>query len=198
MIRINLLPHREQKKLAKQRRFIGMMVFSVIAAGAVVLLGFLVLAARLDSQNARNDLLRAENQRLDQQIAEIDKLKTEKQAMLVKKSIIERLQNNRTEAVRLMDQLARQTPDGIYLREVKQSGSKLVLSGITQSNARVSSLMQNLTDSLLFEQPVLEVVKAGTGVASNLSDFTLSVEISRPKVEVASGSATLEKGGAKK
>lgn len=186
MIRINLLPHREQKRQARQRRFLSMIMLSAIAAIAVVVLGYLFFAASLETQNSRNEILRAENLKLDQQIAEIEKLKSEKQAMLEKKNIVERLQNNRTEAVRLLDQLVRQTPEGVYLKEVKQTDGKLIVTGLTQSNARVSNFMQNLADSPLFEQPTLVEVKSTTSSGS-LSDFILDVSITKPKELQASG-----------
>ncbi|WP_028452514.1 PilN domain-containing protein [Chitinilyticum aquatile] len=198
MIRINLLPHREQKRQARQRRFLSMIMLSVIAAAALVVLGYLFLAARLEAQNSRNEILRAENLKLDEQIAEIEKLKSEKQAMLEKKNIVERLQNNRTEAVRLMDQLTRQTPEGVYLKDVKQTDAKLVIAGFTQSNARVSNFMQNLADSPLFEQPVLVEVKS-TSASGTLSEFTLDVALSRPKEEIASQPvAAVNSGGGRK
>ncbi|WP_081686814.1 PilN domain-containing protein [Chitinilyticum litopenaei] len=189
MIRINLLPHREQKRLARQRRFVSVLVFSVIAAAGIVTLGYLFLAAKLEAQNQRNEFLRAENLKLDQQIAEIEKLKADKQAMLEKKTIVERLQSNRTEAVRLMDELTKKTPEGIYLKDVKQADAKLVMVGLTQSNARVSGFMQNLTESPLFEQPTLVEVKASTGASANLSEFTLEVSLSRPDPANASSPA---------
>lgn len=197
MIRINLLPHREQKRQARQRRFLSMIMLSVIAAAALVVLGYLFLAARLEAQNSRNEILRAENLKLDEQIAEIEKLKSEKQAMLEKKNIVERLQNNRTEAVRLLDQLTRQTPEGIYLKDVKQTDTKLVIAGFTQSNARVSNFMQNLADSPLFEQPVLVEVKS-TSASGTLSEFTLNVALSRPKVGDASQPAAAGNSGGDK
>lgn len=179
MIRINLLPHREQKRIARQRRYISMLVISFLAAAGIVLAGYMVLSAKIDIQAGRNQFLTEENAKLDREIAEIDKLKAEKQALLDRKKIVERLQSNRTETVHLLDQLTRQVPEGVYLKDVKQTNEQLVLTGYAQSNARVSTLMRNLNDSPVFEQPLLIEVKSATVGNQRLSDFTLNVKLSR-------------------
>lgn len=179
MIRINLLPHRQEKRQAKQKRFVSLIVLSFIGAIAVVAAGYLALGARIETQNARNQFLTEENAKLDKEIAEIEKLKTEKQALLDRKLIVERLQSNRTETVRLMDQLTRQTPEGIYLKDIRQTGDKIILNGLAQSNARVSTLMRNLNDSPIFEQPLLIEAKAANVGNQRLSDFTLNIKVTR-------------------
>lgn len=179
MIRINLLPHREQKRIARQRCYISMLVMSFLAAAGVVLAGYMLLSARIDTQADRNQFLTEENAKLDREIAEIDKLKAEKQALLDRKKIVERLQSNRTETVHFLDQLTRQAPEGVYLRDVMQTNDQLVLFGYAQSNARVSTLMRNLNDSPVFEQPLLVEVKSAMVGNQRLSDFTLNVKLTR-------------------
>ncbi|QLI81963.1 PilN domain-containing protein [Chitinibacter fontanus] len=179
MIRINLLPHRQEKRIARQRRFVGMLSFSFLTACGIVIAGYLLLSARIESQNERNEFLAAENAKLDKEIAEIEKLKAEKQALLDRKQIVERLQSNRTEVVHLLDQLTRQVPEGVYLKDVKQTDDLLVLNGFAQSNARVSTLMRNLNDSPIFEQPLLIEAKAASVGNQRLSDFTLNIKVTR-------------------
>ncbi|WP_348943977.1 PilN domain-containing protein [Chitinibacter sp. FCG-7] len=196
MIRINLLPHRQEKRQAKQKRFVALMIFTFIAASAIVAAGYLALGARIESQNERNEFLVAENTKLEKEIAEIEKLKTEKQALLDRKLIVERLQSNRTETVRLMDQLTRQVPEGIYLKDVKQKDDQLVLNGYAQSNARVSTLMRNLNDSATFEQPLLIEAKAANVGNQRLSDFTLNIKVTRLVTEASAvASQPLRKQG---
>lgn len=185
MIRINLLPHRQEKRIARQRRFVGMLSFSFLAACGIVIAGYLLLSARIESQNERNEFLAAENAKLDKEIAEIEKLKAEKQALLDRKQIVERLQSNRTEVVHLLDQLTRQVPEGVYLKDVKQTDDLLVLNGFAQSNARVSTLMRNLNDSPIFEQPLLIEAKAASVGNQRLSDFTLNIKVTRAVAEAS-------------
>ena len=180
MIRLNLLPHREQKRQARKRQFISLSVSLAILAIAVVALVHVVMAARIDNQNGRNDLLKSEIAKLDAQIKEIDRLREQTQALLARKQIVETLQTNRTEAVHLLDQIVRQLPDGIYLRSLKQVDNKVTIVGYAQSNARVSTLMRNIESSAWLEKPSLVEIKsvpiAGGGKAN---EFTLSFLVKR-------------------
>lgn len=180
MIRINLLPHREHKRIARRRRFLSMLTFGFLGALAVAALGFTILSSRIDTQKRRNQFIEAENKKLDKEIAEIDKLKAERQALLDRKKVIERLQSNRTESVRALDQLVRQTPDGVYLKEFKQNGDKIVLTGYAQSNARVSAFMRSINDSPAFEQPLLNETKAAMVGNLRVSEFSLQTQVRRP------------------
>lgn len=181
MIRINLLPHREQKRAARQRQ----MAFLV---GAVTVLGLLLvfvvhtfLGAQEDNQAARNKFLEAEINKLDDQIAEIKKLKEQTQAMLARKQVVETLQSNRSAVVYLLDQLVRQLPDGVYLKSIKQTGDTINLQGYAQSNARVATLMRNLETSSWLREPNLIETKAATVNNLRVSEFSLNVKLVQPE-----------------
>lgn len=183
--RINLLPHREQKRKARQRQFISLAVSLAILGLAVVVLVHGILAAQIDNQIARNTLLKGEIAKLDEQIKEIDRLREQIQAVLSRKQVVETLQANRSEAVHLLDQLVRQLPDGIYLRSIRQEGTKVTMSGYAQSNARVSTLMRNVEASPWIANPELIEIKLvpTPGVAkereSKISEFTLVFQVKR-------------------
>jgi type IV pilus assembly protein PilN len=194
-VRINLLPHREQKRQARQRQFVSMAVLLGITGLGVVGLVHFVLATQIENQNSRNALLKTEIVKLDEQIKEIDKLREQIAQMLSRKQVVETLQGNRNEAVHLLDQLVRQLPDGIYLRSIRQTGTKVTLIGYAQSNARVSTLMRNIASSPWLSTPELVEIKLvplppqpgqrpGTA-AEKVNEFTLNVQVKRaPPVEV--------------
>ena len=196
MIRINLLPHREEKRQARQRRFLSLLAFSFIAAVGVIVVGYTILSAKIDIQNSRNEFLTAENTKLDREIAEIEKLKSEKQALLDRKKVVERLQSNRTESVHVLDQLVRQTPEGVYLKDFRQADDQITLTGYAQSNARVSTFMRNLNDSDTFEQPLLVEVKATNVGNLRLSEFNLRTRVTRAG-EVDDSAVVSRRGAAK-
>ncbi len=158
-VRINLLPHREQKRQARQRQFISLALSLAVLGLAVVALVHGILAARIENQKDRNTLLTKEIAKLDEQIKEIDRLRDQIQAVLARKQVVETLQANRSEAVHILDQLVRQLPDGIYLRSVKQAGAKVTITGYAQSNARVSTLMRNIEASPWLGNPELIEIK---------------------------------------
>jgi type IV pilus assembly protein PilN len=179
MVRINLLPHREQKRQARQRQFVSMAIGLAVLALAVVGLVHVGIAARIENQNGRNALLKTEIAKLDEQIKEIDKLREQTQALLARKQIVETLQSNRTEAVHALDQLVRQLPDGVYLRSVKQNGARLTLIGYAQSNARVSTLMRNIESSPWLEKPELVEIKSVALDKQKVNEFTLNLQMKR-------------------
>lgn len=179
MVRINLLPHREQKRQARQRQFVSIAVGLAILGIAVVGLGHVVIAARIDNQNSRNNLLKSEIAKLDEQIKEIDRLRDQTQALLARKQVVETLQANRTEAVHLLDQLVRQLPDGLYLKSVKQNGTRVTLTGYAQSNARVSTLMRNIESSPWLTSPELVEIKSVAVDKQKVNEFTLVVQVKR-------------------
>jgi type IV pilus assembly protein PilN len=179
MVRINLLPHREQRRQARQRQFVSMAIGLAILGIAVVGLGHVVIAAWIDNQNGRNKLLTTEIAKLDEQIKEIDRLRDQTQALLARKQVVETLQANRTEAVHLLDQLVRQLPDGVYLKSVKQQGTRVTLVGYAQSNARVSTLMRNVESSPWLTSPDLIEIRSVALDKQKVNEFTLAVQIKR-------------------
>lgn len=179
MVRINLLPHREQKRQARQRQFVSLAIGLAILGIAVVGLGHVVIAARIDNQISRNKLLTTEIAKLDEQIKEIDRLRDQTQALLARKQVVETLQANRTEAVHLLDQLVRQLPDGVYLRSVKQNGARVTLVGYAQSNARVSTLMRNVESSPWLASPDLIEIRSVALDKQKVNEFTLAVQVKR-------------------
>ena len=188
VVRINLLPHREQKRIARQRQFISLAISLAILGLALVGLVHGYLATRIDNQNSRNALLKGEIAKLDEQIKEIDKLRDQIQQVLARKQVVETLQSNRSEAVHLLDQLVRQLPDGIYLKSVKQNGTKVTVQGYAQTNARVSTLMRNIEASPWIEKPELVEIKLvaqpGANVAKGaevpkINEFTLNFQVKR-------------------
>jgi len=115
MPRINLLPWREELRKERQKNFAIAAVIAVLFGLLVVVFSNYVYSAKIDYQNARNDLLRNEIKELDKQIEEINDLEAQKERLLARMEIIEQLQRSRPEVVHLVDQLARTVPDGVFL-----------------------------------------------------------------------------------
>jgi type IV pilus assembly protein PilN len=193
MIRINLLPWREARRKARNLQFYILMGMVAGLAASIVLLVHGYYATRISTQTERNRFLKDENTKLDKEIDEIKKLKEEIQALLSRKQVIETLQADRAQTVYLLEQLVRQTPDGVYLKSIRQTGSKVNLTGYAQSNARVSTLMRNLEASPYLENPDLVEIKVANVNNKRLSEFNMNVSIRR--LQTASEPA---KGGAGK
>jgi type IV pilus assembly protein PilN len=189
MIRINLLPHREERRKQQQQQFIILLTFVLVIGAAVWFVVHSYLDEQLQTQQARNQYLQAEIVKLDKQIAEIQKLKEQTAALLARKRVVETLQSNRSEVVHLLDQLVRQLPDGVYLKAVKQTGTRVTITGLTESQARVSTLMRNLESSPQLESPGLVEIKAVQQGRLRANEFILNINITRAKVEEPAGKA---------
>lgn len=179
MIRINLLPHREEKRKAKRQQFYGLLGLVSVLAGLIVFLVITVIDGYISVQDAKNDFLKKEIVALDKQIDQIKRLREQTQALLARKQIIESLQRDRAEAVLLLSELVKQMPEGVYIRSMKQTGEKIALVGYAQSNARVSTLMRNIEASPWLEKPQLVEIKAVTVDKRRLSEFNLNAAVKR-------------------
>src|SRR5450631_199034 len=195
MIRINLLPHRENRRKQQQKNFYILLVFVAVFGAIVWGATHSYLSNQLEEQNGRNTYLESEIAALDKQIEEIKKLQEQTSALLQRKKIVESLQANRAETVHLLDQLVRQLPDGVYLKGVQQKGNKVAINGLAPSNARVSTFMRNLESSPYLEQPSLVEIHAVTDKTLRLSEFNLSVILTRSKEE-STGKKTASTGAA--
>lgn len=179
MIRINLLPHREEKRRARRQQFYTLFAVAGLVGVVLVFIVYSVIASYVDSQESKNEFLRREIAVVNKQIDQIKRLKEQSQALLARKQVIESLQRDRAEATRLLSELARQMPEGVYLRSLKQDGLRVSLGGYAQSNARVSTLMRNLDASPWLENPQLVEIKAVTVDKRRLNEFSMNVTIRR-------------------
>jgi type IV pilus assembly protein PilN len=181
VIRVNLLPHREIRRRRQQQQFFTMLGVMAFVGAVVWFLVHTSLSARFEDQLARNKYLQGEITKIDKEIEEIKKLKEMTASLLARKKVVETLQINRSEVVHLLDEMARQLPDGIYLKAIKQQGGKVTINGYTQSQARVSTLMRNLEASPHLEAANLIEIKATPQASTRINEFTLTVNIERPK-----------------
>lgn len=179
MNRINLLPHREERRKASRKHFAIVAAMTAVLGGAIVLLVHGFYAAKVSEQVSRNDFLKKETEKLDKDIAEIKKLKDEIAALLSRKQVIETLQADRAQTVYLLDQLVRQLPDGVYLRSITQKGLRINLVGYAQSSARVSTLMRNVEASQWIGAPKLNEIKATMVGNKRVSEFNLDLSLKR-------------------
>lgn len=186
MILINLLPHREEKRVQRKRNFFMMLGVSVAIGALIVGAWFSILVQMRAAQESRNGFLKAEITRLDSQIKDIVTLRAEIDALKARQQAVEDLQTDRNMPVHLLNELAKQTPEGVYLRTIKQTGQVVAITGIAQTNERVSEFLRNtLYSSAWLERPELVEIKAATLTAADrdqrrLFEFSMRVSIKRP------------------
>jgi type IV pilus assembly protein PilN len=197
MPRINLLPWREQERKVRRREFMVALGGAALIGVICVLFGkFILYASWIDSQNAKNTLLKNEIVKLDAQIADIQDLENRKQRLVARMEIIEKLQRKRPEIVHLFDELVKTVPEGIYLTQIKETGKKLEMKGVAQSSTRVSTFMRNIDSSSWMDNPQLQVVESAKDSPTGGSSFTLTSDVVGVDVDNG-GETTVKKVAAK-
>lgn len=192
MANINLLPWREELRAEKKKDFLALLGVVLVCALLVAFGWDRVTNGRIDNQESRNQLLKREIATLEKQVAEIKDLKRKRQDMIDRMKIIQSLQSNRPEIVKIFDEFVRAVPDGLYFSSMNRKSSEVSLQGYSESNNRVSALMRNLDASYKFASPNLTKVQADTTLGEQGSLFEMKVSISQPEeAEGAEG-----KGGA--
>jgi type IV pilus assembly protein PilN len=185
MILINLLPHREAARKRRREQFMLQLGLALLAGVLLSLLVMLSFQQRIDAQRSRNDLLRAEIAVLDAQIKEVSSLKAQVEALRARQQAVESLQADRNLPVHLLEEMVSQLPDGVYLGSLRQDGSSIIISGMAQSQERVSELLRNLGNrSAWLRQPQLvEIVAGEVNVpqrgAKRVSNFSIRVMLVR-------------------
>ena len=188
MARINLLPWREERRKQRQQEFYVMLA---LAAGLGLLIfggAFLYVQKLQEHQEAANEKLRQEIAVLNQRIKKIEELEAERERLLARKNIIEQLQKNRSQIVKLFDQVVRTIPEGVYLTNLTQQGARLTLEGISESNAKVSAYMRNLENSPILRVPELSVTEESQVDGTERYRFTVVVQVRLPDSEDETGS----------
>jgi len=186
VILINLLPYREERRKRRKAAFFAGLGVAALAGAGVVGAVFLLLQLLTTEQQAHNQYIQSEISRLEAQIKDIADLKTEIESLKSRQRAVEDLQTDRNTPVQLLNDLARLTPEGIYLTSIRQDNKVVTISGIAQTNERVSELLRNVSrSSEWLEKPDLIEVKLA-GVTANtrdqrrLLDFQLKVSIKAP------------------
>ena len=179
---VNLLPWREERRKQRQQEFVLLLVVAAVLAGFVWWTWQGAVQSSISDQNARNRHIEKEIAELDQRISEIQELEQRRGELVERMRVIQELQGNRPTIVYVFDELVRKLPDGVYFTEVRRVGNLFTITGVAESNNRISRLMRNLGDSPWFTDPTLLTVTAVEG-SSQANRFTLTARQGTPRSE---------------
>lgn len=185
MILINLLPHREAARKRKREAFFAALGVAALVGGLMGGAVYSWYQAQIAAQQSKNTFLKTEITRLEGQIKEIATLQAEIAALRARQNAVEDLQGNRNLPVYLLDELVKQLPDGVYVNSMKQENQTVLLTGVAQSNERVSELLRNLANnSRWLTKPELVEITAGSITLSSrdqrrVSNFSMRVVLKR-------------------
>ena len=192
MILINLLPHREERRKRRKAAFFAGVGVAAVIGLAVAGIWYSIVQHLTSEQQARNTYLSTEIKRLEAQIKDIANLRAEIEALKARQKAVEDLQTDRNIPVYLLNELVKQTPEGVYLTSVRQNGQVVALTGIAQTNERVSELLRNtLYNSQWLEKPELVEIKSTNAAQRRVFDFSMRVTLKRPQAATAATAASM-------
>lgn len=195
MILINLLPHREAARKRRREAFYATLGLAALIGGLIGIATYSWYAAQIEGQRGRNTFLQAEITKLDNQIKDIATLQAQIASLKARQTAVEDLQGNRNLPVHLLSELTKQLPDGVYINSMKQENQKVVISGVAQSNERVSELLRNFANnSPWLTKPELVEITAGTVALSprdqrRVANFTMRVALGKASAPQPGSSA---------
>ena len=187
MAQINLLPWREERRQNLKKEFLASVALVLALGAGLVLLADRVVNNQIDNQTARNEYLAENIKELDKQVAEIRDLQKRRNQLLDRMKVIQELQGNRPIIVRVLDQLVRTVPDGVFYTKLTTKDKQIAISGVAESNNRVSSLMRRLDASDWLANSKLDKVQAQPDFGAEANRFDLTVDVQAPPLEDASG-----------
>ncbi len=174
--RINLLPWREEQRKARERNFYSGLGVAVAVGALIWFVGHWHFVGRINYQEQRNQYLESEIATLDRRIVRIRDLENTRERLEARMQVIETLQRGRPQVVRLMEQFVTTVPDGVYLTTLREQAEDITVTGIAESNARISRYMENLEASEWMRNPDLSVIEVHERSGIRISDFSLTVE----------------------
>lgn len=183
MAQINLLPWREERRQELKKEFLVTSALVLVLGAGLLLLGDRIVSSQIEYQESRNEYLTKNIKELDKQVKELRDLKKRRNQLIDRMRVIQELQGNRPIIVRVLDQLVRTVPDGVFYTGLTTRGKRISIAGIAESNNRVSSLMRSLDNSDWLANPNLDKVTAATSFGEQANRFNLSVKIEAPATE---------------
>ena len=195
MILINLLPHREATRKKQKEQFFSQLALSAMLGGIICGAVYTWYQGRIAEQQERNAFLQKETARLDAEIKDIASLQAQIASLRARQTAVENLQADRNMPVHLLEEIVSELPDGIYLQSMKQENQNVLLTGVAQSQERVSDLLRSLSTKTawLIKPELVEIIAANAAVSNReqrrVSNFTIRASLNRPSGAASSPTA---------
>ncbi|RKV74346.1 MAG: pilus assembly protein PilP [Neisseria sp.] len=183
LIKINLLPYREEIKQRKRQQFKILMLSSLLIGVGLSAIAYLAINNAISDQESRNAFLEAEITKLDNDLGEIKKLQQEKENFLAKKQKVEELQEKRSQAAYIIDSLNVVIPDNTYITSLDaENPTSYKITGRAISDNKIAMFMRSLPSTGIFMQPELLEIKK----IDNYQEFNIKSMIGSASIPVKS------------
>ncbi|OFJ80856.1 pilus assembly protein PilP [Neisseria sp. HMSC072F04] len=188
LIKINLLPYREEIKQRKRQQFKILMLSSLLIGVGLSAIAYLAITNAISDQESRNAFLEAEITKLDNDLGEIKKLQQEKENFLAKKQKVEELQEKRSQAAYIIDSLNVVIPNNTYITSLDaENPTSYKITGRAISDNKIAMFMRSLPSTGIFMQPELLEIKK----IDNYQEFNIKSMIGSASIPVKSERETI-------
>ena len=162
MAKINLLPWREELREKRKKQFVAVSAVIALVGALFVGAAWFFYDQKLSDQEQANQLIVSTNQSLDEQLKSLDGLQDKRNQIIERMKLIQGLQSQRPIVVRLIDELARVTPENVYITRFTRSGNKFTFEGKAESPNAVAEFLRNLEASSWYRNAFMNSYLAGT------------------------------------
>jgi type IV pilus assembly protein PilN len=157
MIRINLLPVKPAAQAERQRQELVRAALLLVLLIALCFLVRIKMAHDLEQTNARIGSVEESLKSLETQVKDVKDLESKKKALDAKLKVIADLGKKRVGPVGVMTNLAKATPDRVWLTDFTETGGSAMITGQAIDNQIVAEFLRNLSSSHYF--PTVDLVE---------------------------------------
>jgi type IV pilus assembly protein PilN len=187
MIEINLLPHRESRRLADLRQSFALLALGLVIAGGGIFFAASSVVGELQRAQTNVRQLEAAIEQFKPQQEQVASFKKQRNQLEDKLDVIKSLAEARTGPVKLFDELANLAPERLWLKSLSTKGNQVTLEGSSLDTGIVADFLRSLNESKFFSNVDLRNTKGGKEVDGvKLVDFKVSAEFMKTETAAAS------------
>lgn len=162
MIKVNLLPVKRRKKPKPIPAFVVTMVVVTITAGIIMAYLVFFFNSRLEAKKVQFKDNEKKIAEIKEKIKAVENFEQVNKLFQQRTSIIEQLRKNQSIPVKLLDEISRLLPNGVWLQTMTMSGENINIDGYAFANSDVVSYVDNLKNSKIFTEIYLQESKSST------------------------------------
>jgi type IV pilus assembly protein PilN len=174
MIRINLLPVREEKRKERTRLDISVTILLFLLAVLVGAYLYMNISGEINTLQTQLREKKAEDARLTKKVGEIKLLKKKKLELQKKIGVINALNKQRMVSLKVMEELSIQIPEKVWFKSLQKKGSTLLIVGISLDDQTLSTFISRLSHSKRFTNVWLQQSKQVVLNHVKLKEFSLN------------------------
>ncbi len=181
MIRLNLLPYRQQRREKQLLRFMAMLVLAILLSIAAALTWSLSLQASYDEKEQVFNALLTENAGLEHQKGVLAGLPAKRALVEKKLAMVERVRQGKSDLYTALIDVAKVIPENVWLSKLNVDARSVGVSAYAESNQAISHFMEQLDALPRFDHIRLEGIKRVQLQGVLVKKFSLQLQKHHPE-----------------